>query len=160
MFRIRTHPDRPLYHPVHAIICALLLASFIQGCTGEKTAQLEEMVEGAWLAHPVQSYEITGKRDGASTHAQATLEFGKSRRLHLDFEVQYNPTPSLGEGRWTLEGIGQSEGEIVAESVRFVGGQGEGPSIGGSFQLNENGSPRFRVKLPLRSVSEPRWKIE
>ena len=61
--------------------------------------RLEEWLDGAWLEHPVIDYEISGKRDGASTRALATLEFGKSRRLHLDFEVVYNPTPALGEGR-------------------------------------------------------------
>ena len=36
----------------------------------------------------------------------------------------------------------------------------EGPSIGGRFRLNENGSPRFRVKLPLRVVERPKWTVE
>jgi len=144
-----------------ATIAALsLLGSVLGGCGAEEPARLEEWLDGAWLEHPVIDYEISGKRDGASTRALATLEFGKSRRLHLDFEVVYNPTPALGEGRWTLEGTGQSSGEIVAESVRFVGGQGEGPSIGGRYQMNENGNPRFRVELPLRPVGKPQWEVE
>jgi hypothetical protein len=144
-----------------AVLAVLGLGSLaLNGCGSEPPARLEEWIDGAWLEHPVIQYEISGGRDGASTHALATLEFEKSRRLHLDFEVVYNPTPALGEGHWTLEGAGQASGEIVAESVRFVGGQGEGPSIGGRYQLNENGSPRFRVELPLRSVGQPKWQVE
>jgi len=138
----------------------LWLVAILSGCGAEKTAQLEEKVEGAWLQQPVLSYVMSGERDGASTKARATLEFGKSRRLHLELEVVYNPTPTLKMGRWILEGVGPSEGQIVAESVRFVGGQGEGPSIGGRFRLEENGSPRFRVELPLKPVDEPKWKLE
>jgi len=142
-------------------VLIFLLASLGLGaCSGQDSAKLEELVNGAWLEHPVQVYEISGQRDGASTHALATLEFGKSRRLHLEFEVEYNPTPSLGTGSWKLEGVGQAEGTIVAESIRFTGGQGQGPSIGGRFQLDEDGSPRFRVELPLRAVDAPRWEIE
>lgn len=129
-------------------------------CSHEKTASLEERIEGAWLVQPVHEYAITGERDGAVTHALATLEFGHSRRLHLDFEVQYDPTPTLGKGHWRLEGVGPAEGEIRAESVRFTGGQGQGPSIGGRFTLYEGDEPRFRVGLPLRAVDEPRWEVE
>ena len=147
-------------HRCLSAFTAMWLLTLLLGCGSEKTAHLEENVEGAWLNHPVQSYLISGERDGATTTARATLEFGKSRRLHLELEVAYNPTPTLKMGRWILEGIGPSEGQIVAESVRFVGGQGEGPSLGGRFRLDEDGSPRFRVELPLQPVDEPKWNVE
>ena len=108
----------------------------------------------------MSAYEITGKRDGAVTRASAILTLESGERLRIELEVVYDPEPSLGSGHWTLDGGQTGAGDVMAESLRFLGGQGEGPSLGGRFRLDEDGDPRFRVFLPLRPVSKPGWTID
>ncbi len=129
------------------------------GCTDRSRPRLEVWEDGIYKPRTVSAYEITGKRDGATTRAIAVLTLESGERLRLELEVVYDPAPVLASGRWNLDGA-QALGEVRAESVRFVGGQGEGPSLGGRFRLNANGSPRFRVVLPLRPVDQPRWTVE
>ena len=138
----------------------LVLLVLFGGCTGRNEPRLEVWEDGVYQPRAVSAYEITGKRDGATTRAVAVLTLESGERLRLELEVVYDPTPALGSGHWTIEGTQTGGGEMKAESVRFLGGQAEGPSLGGRFRLDENGSPRFRVVLPLRPVSQPKWKVE
>jgi hypothetical protein len=100
---------------------------------------------------------MEGKRDGAITRAVATFTLEGGDRVRVQFDVVYNPTPALGDGRWDVDGENASAGSLRAESVRFLGGQGEGPSLGGRFLLEEEGAPRFRVVLPLRPLGPSGW---
>ncbi len=138
----------------------LVLLVLFGGCSGGNEPRLEVWEDGTYQPRAVSAYEMTGKRDGATTRAVAVLTLESGDRLRLELEVVYDPTPALGSGHWSIEGTQTGAGEVRAESVRFVGGQAEGPSLGGRFRLDENGSPRFRVVLPLRPVSQPKWKVE
>jgi hypothetical protein len=91
------------------------------------------------------------------TNAAAVLTLEDGRRLHVELQIVYNPTPALGSGRWRLDGPEGGTGDVRAESIKFLGGQGESPSLGGRFRLNENGNPRFRVTLPARPVGGTGW---
>ena len=96
----------------------------------------------------------TGARDGDRTAATFVFD-GPQGTLELDVTLAYDPQPVMAEGAWTLDGEG---GTVRAESVRFVGGQGEGPSMGGVYVLESNGRSRFRVHLPLVAV-ETTWGV-
>lgn len=134
------------------VLLALLLAG---GCSGPAEPRLEEWVEGAYQARGVSGYEITGQRDGATTRAVATFTLASGERLRLELELVYNPTPALGSGVWRLDGAQYGEGGVRAESLKFLGGQSAGPSLGGRFRLEEeNGRPRFRAVLPLRPLDK------
>jgi len=100
---------------------------------------------------------MEGRRDGARTRAIATFTLESGEHIRVEFELVYNPTPALGEARWSVDGQNASEGTVRSESVRFLGGQGEGPSLGGRFLLEEDGNPRFRVVLPVRPVANDDW---
>ena len=138
----------------------LALLALLGGCSDNAEPRLEVWEDGRYQPRALSAYEITGERDGASTRAVAILTLESGERLQLDLVVVYDPTPALGSGRWSLDGTQTGAGEVRAESVRFLGGQGEGPSLGGRFRLDENGSPRFRVVLPLRPVGQPKWTVE
>lgn len=130
----------------------LLGISALFGCTGHGEARLEAWSGGAWQEMAYAGYEIAGKRDGASTSAVAVFTLDANARLQVNLTVVYNPTPALGSGEWTLSGPTEEAGEVRAESIKFLGGQGEGPSLGGRFRLETNGAPRFRVSLPSRPL--------
>ncbi len=130
------------------------------GCSGQAGPRVEVWEDGTYQLRPVSAYEITGKRDGATTKAVATFTLETGERLRLELEVVYNPTPALGSGRWRIDGARAGAGEVRPESIRFTGGQAQGPSLGGRFRLEENGNTRFRVTLPLRLVDQRKWTVE
>lgn len=136
----------------------MLLVSW-GGCSGQAEPRVEVWEDGTYQPRVVSAYEISGKRDGATTKAVATFTLETGERLRIELEVVYNPTPSLGSGRWRIDGARAGSGEVRPESIRFTGGQAQGPSLGGRFRLEENGSPRFRVVLPLRPVNPPKWRV-
>jgi hypothetical protein len=96
----------------------------------------------------------------ALTQATATFTFADGERLEVTLDVIYDPTPSLGAGTWVLGGETPASGRAVAESVKFLGGQGQGASVGGRFRLEENDTPRFRVVIPARPMDETQWGTE
>jgi hypothetical protein len=73
-------------------------------------------------------------------------------------EVSYDPRPVLSAGHWSYDGTSSGDGTVVERSMKFFGGQAEGPSLGGRFRLDQDNRPRFRIRLPLRPVSQPQWK--
>ena len=77
--------------------------------------------------------------------------------MQLDLKVLYNPTPILRSGFWRVDGKHYGSGKVLAKSLKFLGGQGEAPSIGGRFELQEDSQSRFRIVVPLRPVNQPIW---
>jgi hypothetical protein len=75
--------------------------------------------------------------------------------IRVDLEVSYNPTPELASGHWQREGHLNGEGPVHAESLKFLGGQGAAPSVGGRFRLDQEGSPRMRVTMPMQPLERP-----
>lgn len=137
---------------------ALIYLVLLSSCANNAEPQLEEWGEGSYKARQVSAYNINGKRDGATTRATAMLILRGGERLHLELKVDYDPQPVLGEGKWRLEGDRADSGAVIAEALKFFGGQSEGPSLGGRFLLQGNNGLRFRVVLPLRPVEGSRWK--
>lgn len=113
--------------------CLPLLLAVLGGCSDKSQPRLEVWEDGIYKPRAVSAYDITGKRDGATTRAIAILTLESGERLRLALEVAYDPTPALASGRWSVDGT-QTGGEMQAESVRFVGGQGQGASLGGRFR--------------------------
>jgi outer membrane biogenesis lipoprotein LolB len=128
------------------VTAVLVLAA---GCADTKSPRVEEWRDGAWKALTTSDYQISGKRDGAQTSAMAVFTLQDGRKLLVELSVVYNPTPSLGAGEWRL---GEDRGVVMAEAIKFLGGQGQGPSLGGRFRLDDDGGPRYRVTLPLRPL--------
>ena len=136
----------------------LPLALLLFACGGSDEPAVEVWGDNAWAPLAVTSYTIDGKRDGQVTRAVATFGLPSDAHLIAEFEVSYDPQPVLRAGRWRYDGDPAGTGPIVERSMKFFGGQGEGPSLGGHFRLDRDGKPRFRVFLPLRPVSQPRYQ--
>lgn len=139
-----------------AIVVALLFLS--AACTGRDQPRVEVWNGEAYEPVAHTAYRVTGKRDGSVTRALATFDLADGSRLEIRLDIDYNPTPSLGEAGWQLDGKAPASGDVHAESLKFLGGQGQYPSVGGRFRLEENGDPRFRVVLPARPVEPAAWE--
>lgn len=140
----------------------LILFLISWGCMQKTVPELDEWVEGIFQPRMVREYRVSGKRDGATTRVSITYVLASGERVQLELEVVYNPIPVLRSGYWSIDGI--KSGAVEAESLTFLGGQGEGPSLGGRFLLKnrfsteeDHATYRFRAVVPLGPVNKPNW---
>ena len=136
----------------------LPLLLLLAACGGPQEPIVETWIDSAWTPVVVQSYSIDGRRDGRKTKAVASFGLQGGAQLRVELEVSYNPQPILSAGHWTYTGKISLKGTVIERSMKFFGGQAEGPSLGGSFRLDYREQPRFRIVLPLRPISKPKWQ--
>ena len=91
------------------------------------------------------------------------LQNKKRDQMNLVAAMQSTLKPGAEQGyhsggRWTYTGKTSFEGTVIEWSMKFHGGQAEGPSLGGSLRLDRQGKPRFRIMPPLRPLSKPKWQ--
>ena len=135
----------------------VFLVLLFGGCANNDEPGLDELVNDLYQPRIVTNYQVSGKRDGATTQVFIIFQLENNERLQLELEITYNPVPVLQSGYWKINGKESSSGSVQAKSLKFLGGQGEGPSLGGQFQLEDNSQPRFRVFIPLRPINKPKW---
>ena len=135
----------------------VLILMLSGGCAINDEPLLDELVNGVYKSRTVTDYQVNGTRDGATTEVSIKFVLENGERVELELEVVYNPTPILRSGFWRLDGKRSGSGNVNAKSIKFLGGQGEGPSLGGRFELEEGSRSRFRVVVPLRPVNKPNW---
>lgn len=129
--------------------CLLLLHLIFTGC-GSESGPTVERVDGV-RSSPVrvETWTINGQRDGARTRAVTTWKLEDGESLHVELVFAYDPNPVLAEGHWLSDTGG---GTVESKGVRFVGGQGDGPSVGGRFVLLDDGEAKYVLDLPLTRV--------
>ena len=127
------------------------------GCTNNDKPLLDELVNGVYKSRTVTNYQVNGMRDGETTQVSVKFVLENGERVQLELEVVYNPRPILRSGFWHLDGRQSGSGNVKTKSIKFLGGQGEAPSFGGRFELEEGFRSRFRVVVPLRPVNKPNW---
>ena len=139
-------------------LCALVSALAVVACGGTPDP-VAEWTSTGWQTLPLQLSGVEGMRDGARTRATFTFTGEGGAQLDLHLAVVVDPQPALDEGSWAWSGpTGIGEGTVRPESLRFAGGQGEGPSLGGRFILTDGDQDRFRVELaptPLQGPFRP-----
>jgi hypothetical protein len=127
-----------------------LLASVLVlgGCAKHDRKPLEDLSGHADLsAFKIQS--VRGVRDGDRLSAQVLIS-DSSSILTLDLHFAIGSPTTLDSGAWQWSRSGRLlNGAIAARSVTFLGGQDDGPSIGGTFDLTNGGNALYRVNLPL-----------
>lgn len=137
-------------------LLSLWVAVSVNAC-GDDEPAVDVRSGDDWAVVAIRSYAIDGQRDGRRTRATATYEFVDGGRLRVWFDITYNPQPQLAASRWEFDGEPAGAGTVVDLSMKFFGGQGEGPSLGGRFRLDQDGHPRFRIAVPLAPVRAPTW---
>lgn len=126
----------------------LVSCLLISGCARANRAPLQDPSGHEDLSRfTIQS--VTGVRDGDRLNAQVIIS-DSSSILTLDFHFFIGPqtTQRLSSWRWSRPD-GLKSGMIAARSITFLGGQDDGPSIGGTFTLLEGSNETYRVNLPL-----------
>jgi hypothetical protein len=136
---------------VIAGVCLVAIA-----CMGSDKPRVEVVENGVYVQKSVRTYQISGARDGAITRAVAVLTLADGDRIRIELEVSYNPTPELASGHWQREGKTSEAGDVRAEALKFLGGQGSAPSVGGRFLLVAYENPRMRVVLPTQPLERAR----
>jgi|TARA_B110000240_G_scaffold115533_1_gene129553 hypothetical protein len=135
----------------------LFIVTYFLGCVNNDDPKFEELVDGLFITRTITNYKTYGKRDGALTQGFIIFQLENNESIQLELEVTYNPIPILTSGYWkTLENE-SIRGKVQTISLKFLGGQGEGPSLGGSFDLKYKSETRFKVFIPLRPINKPKW---
>ncbi len=132
---------------IYALAAVMIVMA---GCSGTDSPLVEVWRGGTWTPLTISTLDISGRREGAETNAAVNLMAEDGRRIEMQLKVTYNPTPVLAAGRWRC---GDESGDIVAETLKFLGGQAEGPSLGGRFRLEVSGTPHFRVTIPSTTLT-------
>ena len=127
------------------------------GCANNNEPKLDEFVNDFYQPRTITNYQVSGKRDGATTQVFIIYHLENDERLQLELEITYNPVPVLRSGYWKIDGKESNSGNVLAKSLKFLGGQGDWPSVGGRFQLDDNFQPRFQAFIPLRPINKPEW---
>ena len=127
----------------------VLLVVLGAGCASE--VPVERLEGDAATATGYALADVSGARDGAQTTARFVFEEPGAEDLILEVTLGYDPQPVLVAGSWSR---GATRGTVHAETVRFVGGQGQGPSVGGTYRLERDSVARFRVHVPLTRIED------
>jgi len=125
------------------------------GCSGSSKPSVDLMENGVYRPEKVSGYSIAGARAGATTRAVGTFMLANGDTIRVELEVAYNPAAELASAHWQRRGHIAGEGSVHEEALKFLGGQGATPSVGGRFRLDQEGSPLMRVNMPVRPLERP-----
>jgi hypothetical protein len=123
----------------------------LAGCRTKDARPVENLGGGRDVSNFVLT-SIKGTRDGDRLAVRALFGGAAGERIQVDLRFTVGVPTSLKSGTWT--GLG-SGGGVKERSVTFLGGQSGPPSIAGRFDLlAPDGSPRYRVTIPMRELRD------
>ena len=146
-------PPRPIGLFPWALGMSLLTA----GCAPANPS-LERFVGSEWIeVGPVVVESMSGRRDGADVRATGVFAQGEDR-ITLSLEFVLGPPARFVRGRHSSRIGGQFvESPVSSESVTFLGGQSDAPSIGGVFVFeNPRDGSTYRLRFPPTLMDSPR----
>ena len=107
----------------------------------------------------INDLKIDGKRVDDRTKVDLKIVHSNNKHINLDLEFYYNPFPQLVNGLW-MSSENFQQGSILSNSLKFSGGQGEPPSVGGNFYLLDSKKDTlFHLFLPLMMIYDPLDKL-
>ena len=60
------------------------------GCTNNDEPRLDEFVNDLYQPRTVTNYQVSGKRDGATTQVFIIYQLENNERLQMELEITYN----------------------------------------------------------------------
>lgn len=131
-----------------ARIAAVALCLALGSCAHRGKPPLEDLSGRRSLSlFNIQS--VHGVRDGDKLVVQVLVSDSSSLlNVDLHFAIGSPTTLQSGAWSWSLPN-GLIQGTVAARSITFLGGQDDGPSIGGVFDLIAPTYPTYRLNLPL-----------
>lgn len=125
--------------------------ALLASCANQKHPAVEDLTHREDLSF-FKLGSINGTRDGDRLDAQAIFTDSSSiLEVELHCEVGTPTRLSSGTWRWTRNNTAAS-GAVAEHSLSFLGGQSGAPSIGGTFDLLQNGAAHYRVSIPLTEL--------
>jgi hypothetical protein len=114
-----------------------------------------ERLDGAQPAElHLKFVSLSGVRDGDTVRAD--LKFAEARDSALIKVVLHlGPPAQFTSGSWRMTtSNGASEGPTTCDSLTYLGGQGDVPSMGGVFTLQDaTGRPVYRITMPPTPIA-------
>jgi hypothetical protein len=124
---------------------------FLTACGGTKHPLLEDVSQREDLGI-MHLDSARGTRDGDRLSAQLLIT-DSSNILTMDLHFQVTPPTHLESGTWKFSR--GTSGRVEAKSITFLGGQSDGPSLGGTFDLlDSQGHALYRVHLPTTPLKK------
>lgn len=136
------------------LLCSLVL---LVSCGSHNHPAVEDLSHREDLSY-FKLGSLKGTRDGDRLDAQAIYTDSSSiLDVEMHFEIGVPTRLSSGTWRWNRNN-NVSSGPVLQHSISFLGGQSGPPSLGGSFDLVQAASPRYRITIPLTEL-KARLKI-
>jgi hypothetical protein len=141
------------------LLLLILIVALSANCTRPVEARVEKIEGSMQRVLPDRMQSLTGVRDGDVLKARlAFASDGSELVMDMLFRIGVPTRLETGRYRWQRK-EGTIEGPVEAESVTFLGGQSDGPSLGGDFLLlSSNGVRLYKVIVPTTIVSKPSQK--
>lgn len=125
------------------------------GCA-PATPTIDERVGEQWAPSSYRFVRAEGQRDGEQTHAYFFFEGPEGAKLEVRLLLDLKPEAGMRVGRWYWDRADSSlSGSMTARSVRFLGGQGGPPSVGGTYTLRLEKAPFLRFRSRAVELSPP-----
>ena len=143
--------------PIGLFLWTLGMTLLAAGCA-PGSPSLERFEGSEWIeVGPVVVRSMSGRRDGADIRATGVFSHGEDR-MTLSLEFVLGPPARFVRGRHSSRIAGQFiESPVSSESVTFLGGQSDAPSIGGVFLFeNPRDGSRYRLRFPPTQMNSPR----
>lgn len=121
----------------------------LAGCRGRDTHPVQNLNGGQDVSRFVLT-SVRGTRDGDRLDVRAMFGDGGGASIRVDMHFIIGVPTRLESGAWV--GLGGAGG-VREQSMTFLGGQSEPPSVGGRFELiGTDSGARYRVTIPLQEL--------
>ena len=126
----------------------------IDGCVQNKEPEFYEVIDNYNQRLDIINYEVSGVRDGDRTKVSINYSLINNKEFNLILNVIYNPVPIFNSGTWSIKGDYSTSGVLQKKEMKFLGGQGDSPSLGGIFLLNVGSKTIYKAIVPLRPINK------
>ncbi|MCF7796342.1 MAG: hypothetical protein K9N11_02050 [Lentisphaeria bacterium] len=138
---------------LHTLVMSMMSGVVLFGACTADTPEIYRIRNSQ--NHPTTFRQISQSAQTEAGRTIATFQFEdeQSTRLEITLEFKKAVPPEFTDGSFHLIMGGENHRGIVSPvNFRYLGGQGDGVSVGGDFQFSTSGS-QYRFHLPLTSMN-------
>jgi hypothetical protein len=144
---------------VRSIFTSVFISLILSACVNSEFRfdRIDITGGGQSTTLPFKLQTMSGIRNGASVNAQARFGDG-SDSGQMNLEIHLGPPPQFVSGTYRVTMAGQTrEGIVDCESLSYLGGQADTPSVGGTFVFKDSeGRAIYRLKMPPTAMVRSR----
>jgi hypothetical protein len=140
-----------------ALIFFLVLLTATSSCGRPREAYVALVEENAESILPLRLVSVAGLRQGYQADARMIFT-GTATMDSLIIDMEFAPgVPTKfvrGQYRWTQSGQVMT-GDLMCRVIEFQGGQGDPPSVGGTFTIMREDIGTCKVYVPTTAMEHP-----